>query len=350
MKYKILSIDFETQSACDLKTAGLYVYAKHPSTDILCMAYAFDDGDVKLWRRGEELPEDIVSHITMDGDVSGHNVSFELQIWNTVGCFKYGWPELKVEQCHCTMAMSYAMGLPASLEKAAKALGLHMQKDMVGSKIMLRMALPKTDGSFHNEATSPSEFEVLYAYCLQDVEVERGIRGRLMPLSAHERKVWILDQKINSRGIGIDVHAVQVALEIVEVEQARLNAEMKKATHGIVERCTNAKQLSDWINLCGFKTEGVAKSAILDLLSRDDLPNDIRQALLLRQEAAKSSTAKLVKMMEGLSSDGRVKGCFQYHGASTGRFSGRRVQFQNMPRPKLKQKEIDEIFKIFDGV
>jgi DNA polymerase len=345
-KYEILSIDFETRSACDLKTAGLHVYAKDTSTDILCMAYAFDDQPVRIWKRGEQLPQDIVDHVKAGGEVSGHNVTFEYQIWNTVGVFKYGWPPLKLEQLNCTMAMSYAMGLPASLEKSAKALGLTMQKDMEGSKVMMRIALPKPDGTFHEPHTYPEGFEKLYAYCIVDVEVERGLRGRLMPLSPQERKVWILDQKINNRGIGIDVKAARAAILIVEVESERLNAEIKKATNGVVERCTNAKQLADYINVLGYKTEGVAKSHILDLLSRDDLPDNIRRALLLRQEAAKSSTAKLVKMLEGLSSDGRVKGCFQYHGAATGRFSGRRVQFQNMPRPKLKQKEINEIFEL----
>lgn len=349
-KYSMMSCDFETQSACDLKTAGLHVYAKHPTTDILCMAYAFDNEPVQIWRKGEPLPTAIHDHVVNGGEISGHNVTFEYQIWNTVGVFRYGWPELKLEQLNCTMAMSYAMGLPASLEKSAKALGLNMQKDMEGSKVMLRIALPKPDGTFHTPESYPEGFEILWAYCKQDVEVERGLRGRLMPLSPRERKIWILDQKINNRGIGIDAKAAKAAIQIVELEGERLNAELKIATNGVVERCTNAKQLADYINVLGFKTEGVAKSDVLELLSRDDLPPNIRRALLLRQEAAKSSTAKLVKMLEGLSSDGRVKGCFQYHGAATGRFSGRRVQFQNMPRPKLKQKDILAIFEILDKV
>jgi len=221
---------------------------------------------------------------------------------------------------------------------------------MEGSKVMLRIALPKPDGTFHTPESYPEGFAKLYSYCMQDVEVERGLRSRLMPLSPQERKVWILDQKINNRGIGIDVKAAKAAIQIIELESDRLNAAIKEATNGVVERCTNAKQLTDYINVLGFETEGVAKSDVLELLSRNDLPANIRRALLLRQEAAKSSTAKLVKMLEGLSSDGRVKGCFQYHGAATGRFSGRRVQFQNMPRPKLKQKDIDAIFEVLHGV
>lgn len=348
--FKTLSIDFETQSKADLKVVGLHVYARDPSTKILCMGYAFDEQPVKIWKRGESLPKEIAEHVSAGREVSGHNVTFEREIWNTIGVMQHGWPELSIEQLNCTMACSYAMGLPASLDNASKAVGLEIKKDMEGSKVMIRIATARPDGTLHTPETYPEGFEILYKYCMQDVEVERGLRKRILPLSPKEKQIWVLDQKINNRGIGIDVEAVKAALAVIEVETERLNAEIKKATNGVVERCTNAQQLTNYLNVLGFKTEGVAKSDILALLSRNDLPPNIRKALLLRQEAAKSSTAKLVKMLEGLSSDNRVKGCFQYHGAATGRFSGRRVQFQNMPRPKSKQSEIEKVFEILKTV
>lgn len=380
----ILHVDFETRSTVDLKKAGLDVYAKHRDTDVWCMAFALDDGPVELQTPTEPLLDDIgldpffFDFVRTGGTVVAHNAAFELAIWNSIMVPRYGWPELKPEQVVCTMAMAYAMALPGSLENAAAAVGLDVRKDMAGRRVMMQLSRPKeievcpdcvngVQPKGGHEGTTrwfcltcggdwqrpvwhddPAKLEKLYAYCKQDVEVERQLHKRLLELSAAERKVWQLDYAINQRGVQIDIPAVRKAIEIVEAEQARLNEQMRKVTNNAVATCQAVSQLGDWIRWQGVDMPGVAKADVIDALRVDDtplapwnnelkeprkpLPPVVRQALLLRQEAAKSSTAKLTAMVEATSADGRLRNMHQYHGASTGRWAGRRVQVHNLPR------------------
>jgi DNA polymerase len=142
-KVRELHIDYETRSECDLVEAGVHVYANHPSTDIICMAYAFDDEEVKLWiPEMGPCPADVVSHIESGGLVVCQNVMFEFQITNVVGEF-YGFPKLKPEQIKCTMIQSYMMGMPGKLEKSVPAFGIEDEKDMKGNRVMMQLSQPK---------------------------------------------------------------------------------------------------------------------------------------------------------------------------------------------------------------
>ena len=343
---KALHIDFETFSACDLRAAGLHNYATHPTTGVHCLGYAFDDEPVRL------IPEDdfdleklfVREHVAAGGIVYAHNAAFELAIWNNIMVPRYGWPELKPSQCRCTMAMAYAMALPGALEKVAPALGLGVNKDALGKRIMLKLRQPDKDGNFYSPEKSPDDFQKLYEYCKQDVVVERAVHGRLMELSPYEQKVWELDYEINQRGIQVDLAAIDAAIKLVESEKIRLNKEMLIVTGGVVGSCTEVQLLVKWIRSQGVQIKGVAKADVIDSLD-GDLPECVRSALELRREAAKSSTAKLVAMRERASADGRVRGIHQYHGASTGRWAGRGVQTQNLPRPRkgIKPKHINDI-------
>ncbi|NBN62076.1 DNA polymerase family A protein [Pannonibacter tanglangensis] len=321
-------IDFETRSTCELKTAGAHKYAEHPDTGVWCMAYAVDDDPVRIWKPGDPWPG-----LDMGATFMAHNATFELQIWNKIMVRRYGWPALLVEQMRCTMAMAYALGLPGSLEQAAAAVGLPVRKDMDGRNQMLRMAKPRqmtANGPIWWD--DPARLERLYSYCMNDVVVERELERRLVPLSADEQALWVLDQIINERGVYADVTAAQAALGITAQTKKLLDAEMVRVTGGWVKACTSVAQLIEWMSLRGVETAGVAKADITDLLDRDDLPDDVRKALELRRDAAKSSTAKLKAILEAASDDNRVRGVLQYHGAGTGRWAGRRVQPQNMPR------------------
>lgn len=350
-----LHVDFETISAADIKKGGADLYARHPSTDILCMAFAFDEEPISLIKTGEKLPARVAEHVKAGGVVIAHNAPFELAIWEHVGRRKYKWPKLSPEQIHCTMAMAYAMAMPGSLEMVAPAAGIAHQKDMMGNRIMLQLSQPRdiVDGEvvWWTYADAPEKFERLYAYCKQDILVEREVFKRLMRLSESEREIWQLDHRINQRGVQIDLKAAKVAIEMVAIEKKRLDHEMRKITNEGVATCTATKQLTDWIKFRGVEdVEGVAKADILALLEREGLPADVRKALQLRQEAAKSSIAKLEMMVKGACDDGRVRGTLQYHAAATGRWGGRRIQPQNFPRPSLSQNEIEKIFKILEGV
>ena len=342
-----LHIDFETYSACDLKTAGLDNYAKHPTTGVHCMAFAFEGKDVGLWTPSMNVAA--ILYGLEDFTVYAHNAAFELAIWNNVCVPKYGWPPLKPEQCRCTMAMAYAMSLPGSLEKAAAALNVDIAKDMKGARVMMQLAQPKADGSLWKPEDDPAKFQQLYGYCKQDVEVERALHARMMELSDEEQALWVLDYQINQRGIQIDLPAVNAAIKLVAAEKARLDREMLRTTGGVVGSCTEVQLLVKWIRSQGVEIKGLAKADVLDTLT-GDLPAQVRAALNLRREAAKTSTAKLIAMRDAASSDGRVRGTMQYHGANTGRWAGRRVQFQNVPRGALKPSEIEDCIAHFhDG-
>jgi DNA polymerase len=351
MTKDFVHIDFETKSAADLLKCGADVYAQDGTTDALCLAYAFNDEPILLWVPTMPLPPiRLLKHIASGGKVYGHNIGgFEMLIWNYVMTLNYGWPELKIDQCECTMSMAYAMGLPGSLDDASRAAGIAYQKDMAGHRVMLQLSQPKAitaDGTpiFWQYKEAPEKFEKLYSYCKMDVEVERALAKRLLRLSPPEQKVWELDYKINRRGVYVDRTSALHAFDLVEVEKKRLNQRMHEVTKTAVSTCTASGQIADWLRFKGLKPPSMAKADVTEMLS-GPLPDDARTALLLRQEAAKTSTAKLQAMINGASIGGRMRGLFQYHGASTGRWAGRRVQLQNLPRQSLKQEQIDQIFE-----
>lgn len=355
---KILHLDYETRSTCDLKKCGLSVYSKNPTTDVWCAAYAFDDEDVKLWTPNQPCPKEISDHIQFGGDLYAHNAAFEIAITNNICAARYGWPEISLGQVHCTMAMAFSMGVPGSLEKSAAAMGIDKQKDMAGSRLMMQMSQPRevSPPMGLNSITpvviwwdDPEKLKRLYEYCIQDIEVERALTKRLLKLSAKERTVWQMDQEINNRGIEVDIAAAKIALDMVEKEKERLDDEMRKVSGNQIATCKAVAQITRYLRQnspidFALRVDSIGKSEVYALLSQPDIPADCRKILLLRQEAAKSSTAKLEAMIYGTDYDGRLRGCFQYYGAySTGRWAGRRVQLQNLPRPKLKQNQIDEI-------
>lgn len=341
-------IDFETRSACDLRKCGADIYAKHPTTDVVCMGWAIDGDTVEIWKPGDEFPFDLRCAIEDGASFAAHNAGFELLIWEHVCVKKYNWPRLPVEKTFCTMAMCYAMALPGSLEKAAPAAGIAERKDLAGGRVMLQISQPRSIKENGEIVwwTDEEKYQKVYDYCKQDVEVEREIDKRVVPLSDYEREVWLLDYEINRRGIGIDVAAAKIALRLVETEKARLDLRIREVTNNAVATCSAATQLKDWIKLKGIDVEGVAKSDVIELLATPDLPLDVKQALLLRQEAAKTSTAKLESMINRAGVDHRIRGTIQYHGANTGRFAGRGLQVHNFPRPKISQTEIEAVFDL----
>jgi DNA polymerase len=331
-----LHIDFETRSTVELKTAGLDNYARSPGTDVWCMAGAFDDSAVSIWTNRPETktPTHVMDFVRRGGTVVAHNAQFELAIWNHIMVPRYGWPALKPEQVRCTMAMCYAMSLPGALDNAAAAVGLQHRKDAAGYRLMIQMSKPreiKPDGTvvWWDE---PEKLQKLYAYCKQDVVVERELEKRIMPLSAAEQALWVLDQKINTRGVYVDRPTARKAVAVVTAEQDRLNTKMREVTGNFVGFCTENARITKWVNSRGVATEGIAKADVVGLLEQPGLPDDVRAALLLRQEAGKSSNAKLNAMIEATGPLERLCYMFQYHAASTGRWGGRRVQLQNLPR------------------
>ena len=344
----VLHLDFETYSEADLKAVGAHIYAAHESTDLLCMAWAFGESDPELWVPGQPLPDAIADHVLMGGIVEAWNAQFERLIWRDVAGPKYGWPVPDLTQYRCIMVRALAMGLPGMLDKAAAALQLQERKDDAGKRVMMQLSKPrKTKQGLvrWTPTTVPHKFKLLYDYCLQDVRTERAVGGRVVKLKPSEQDLWFRDQVINDRGIHIDMPLVEAAQAVVDTQLAKLDAEMKDVTGGEVGRTTNILQLKKWLIEGGLSVTSLDKEHIERLLARDDLTNSQRVAITLRQEAGKTSTAKLDAFENRRGADGAIRGSIQFHGASTGRDAARGVQVQNFPRPTIEPKEIEQAIR-----
>jgi len=348
----VLHIDFESRSELDLTIVGTDNYAKHPSTYIWVAKYAIDQGPVREWTPEDYfVPEDIERHMLERGEVAAFSAQFEYQIWNEILTKRYDWPALLATQVHCVQARGYAMALPGSLALCAPAAGISSRKDDTGHRLMLRMCRPR--GYVKEKPIwwiDHSKKQRLFDYCADDVKVARELDIRLAPLSKQERKVWLLDQKINYKGVKIDRPLIQNCIKFIELAISHINAECDQLTNGEVTAISQIEQIKDWINAQSVTVESIAKDKITDLL-RKKLPSNVRRLLELRQEGGKTSTAKLRAMLNCASSNDRIKNMFQYHGASTGRWAGRKVQLHNMPRPAIlkTQKQIETVIELINA-
>lgn len=341
-----VSIDFETRSAVDLRKTGVYKYAADPSTDIWCMAYKAPwSDDVLVWQPGDERDIYLEDWIMAGGLLSAWNSQFERTIWNEIMVSRYQWPATRIKQWRCTMAQASAMGLPRALGQAAAVLGVEEQKDKTGAALMLRMARPRkvnADGSYTWWNTK-DKVEALVAYCRQDVRTELSVAEVLNEMPDSERRLYQLDQRINDRGVALDVDLVHRVKALASNASTEIDAEIQRLTKGQVKAATNGMDLVAWLNSHGIATKSVDKQTVARLLTSDKLHPVIREVLTLRQNGAKSSTAKYDAMLHAVNGDGRMRGLLVYHGAATGRWSGKLVQPQNFPRPQKKQDELDEI-------
>jgi DNA polymerase len=342
----VVSIDFETRSAVDLRKTGVYKYAADQSTDIWCMAYKAPwSDDVLVWQPGDEMDVCLEDWIVEGGLLSAWNANFERTIWNEIMVSRYQWPRTNIKQWRCTMAQASAMGLPRALGQAAAVLGVEEQKDKTGAALMLRMARPRkvnADGSYTWWDTK-DKIEQLIQYCRQDVRTELSVAETLNAMPDAERRLYQLDQRINDRGVALDVDLVHRVKALAGNASVEIDAEIQRLTKGQVKAATNGMDLVAWLNSHGIATKSVDKQTVARLLTSDKLHPVIRQVLTLRQNGAKSSTAKYDAMVNAANADDRMRGLLVYHGAATGRWSGKLVQPQNFPRPQKKQDELDEI-------
>ena len=341
-----VSIDFETRSAVDLRKTGVYKYAADQSTDIWCMAYKAPwSDDVLVWQPGDAVDTHLEDWIMAGGLLSAWNANFERVIWNEIMVGRYQWPATKIKQWRCTMAQASAMGLPRALGQAAAVLGVEEQKDKAGAALMLRMARPRkvnADGSYTWWNTK-DKIEQLVAYCRQDVRTELSVAETLNAMPDSERRLYQLDQRINDRGVKVDIDLIDRVSKLANTASENIDAEMKRLTNGQVKAATNAMDLTAWLRGYELNVNSVDKQTVTRMLAMDGLHPIIKQVLRLRQDGAKSSTAKYDAMVNAANADDRMRGLLMYHGAATGRWSGRLVQPQNFPRPQKKQDELDEI-------
>ena len=341
----VVFCDFETRSAVDLRKTGVYVYASDASTDVWCLAYSWDGEDIRVWKPGDPIDTELEDWIVEGGKMSAFNANFERVIWNKIMAPRYNWPRTKAGQWYCTMAQASAAGLPRSLGQAAAVLGVEEQKDKIGQALMLRMARPRktlADGT-HTWWTAPDKVNALIEYCCQDVRTEMDVSTHIPYLPDSERQLFLLDQRINDRGVMLDTDLLQRVRALATNSKAEIDSEINRLTKGEVRSATQGMHLAAWLRKYGVQTTSVDKQAVSKILAHDGLHPVIRRVVELRQAGAKSSTAKLDAMEHAAGEDDRMRGLLVYHGAATGRWSGKLVQPQNFPRPVRKQAELDEI-------
>lgn len=340
-----LYLDFETRSRVDLKKAGAYAYAEDPSTEIVCVAYALDNTPVKIvpfpaTTRNYEW-ESAVQNANL---FYAHNAQFERALWN----HKLRLPLPHLDKWRCSAAQAAACCLPRSLGDACAAAGTPFQKDVSARALMLRMCKPLKDGTWDND---PEHLAALHEYCKKDVEAERSLADFLPPLGPGELKVWQLDQKINDRGIPVDLAFIRAIVKALEEVDEKAIQSIKTLTHGLVDSPSQVAVLLNWIRSQGVKADDVTARTVRTLLEDTRLAQPVREVLKLRQSLSKSSTAKYSAALACASRDGRVRGSLLYYGANSGRWAGRHLQPQNFPRCKLTPEQLDaKVFDLFAGL
>lgn len=337
----IISIDIETYSSNDLVKSGVFNYVDAPDFEILLFGYAFDYGDVKIvdLKNGESLPYEVRSALMSPNyKKTAYNAQFEITCIQ-----KFFDIKLDISQWSCTAVMASELGLPQSLADVAEVLNLKQQKDTRGKKLIDYFCKPckptKTNGERMRNLPEHNldDWEVFKEYCRQDVEVERAIRGKISAyeIADSEQKLWEYDQRINARGVRIDLNFVKNAL-----------AYNKKATEEYIqgarditglENPNSVEQLKMWLGKeTGTKPETLTKADVKSIINTTD--NDkVRKVLKIRESLGKTSTAKYEAMERSVCSDGRIRGLLQFYGANrTGRWAGRIVQVQNLPQNHLR--------------
>jgi len=332
----ILFWDIETRSTVDLRKTGPFVYAEDPMTDVIVACYAFNDEGVETWWAGDPCPERIRTHIEGGGKWVAHNALFEFTLCENVLAKRYGWPVFPFENAIDTAASAASMALPRSLDGVGGVLGLDQQKDADGHRLMLRMCKPRKvnpDGSVV-WWTDADRMSRLRDYCALDVEVEWQVYKRLPWLNETEQKVYALDGAMNRRGVRVDIELVKAARDMALRVVKQLDRDLAEATNYEVGKTSKVLDLMQWLSKhYGIETDTVDKHFVRRQLEDPNLPPQVRRVLEIRREAAKTSTSKYKSFLDRTSSDNRIRDTLMYHGASTGRWSGKGVQLHNLPRP-----------------
>ena len=336
-----LSIDIETKSSVDIGKAGLYKYAQSEDFEILLFAYRMNDRPVQIvdLAQGEELPEWLVRALD-DSVVVKHayNAAFEWYCLNRAG---YKTP---LEQWRCTMAHGLYCGYTAGLDATGKAIGLPQdkQKLTVGKALIRYFCVPckptKSNGgrSWNLPQHDPDKWKLFKEYCMQDVITENEILRRLsqFPMPAEEQRQWEMCTRMNAYGVRVDSKLIDGALYIDQASTAELEEEAVRITG--LSNPNSTAQLLAWLRDNGTEAENLQKATVSDLLAGEP-PETVRRMLEIRQQLGKTSVKKYTAMSTAKCADERVRGLTQYYGANrTGRWAGRLVQVQNLPRNYIK--------------
>ena len=339
----VLHIDFETRSRVDLTESGQDRYAQDPSTSILLLGYALGDHDPQILRtlniERPECPSEIRTHIEMMLPVAAHNAAFEAAMWRHICVARWGWPPIADSMWLDTMALAAIRSLPMSLAGCAAALGLQQQKSDAGRRIMLKWCKPRTPTKTDSSewAHDPLEYDALADYCMQDVRVEREVHRTIGDaMRPDEREVWLASWRMNHRGIPLDTAGAQAAQKIVELAAADWAQRVSDITAGAITADTigSRKEVLQYLHSRGVHLDEWDADTVGQALD-GQMPEDARLVLQARLATGRSSTAKAAAMLARVSADGRIRDQFVYHGATTGRWTARGIQPQNLPRDQV---------------
>ncbi len=334
---KTLNIDIETKSGNEIKY-GVRKYVDSFDFEILLFAYSIDGGEVEVvdFTKGIDVPLEVNLALT---DPKVIKTAFNAAFERTCISRAMGRP-LPPEQWRDTMIWGMELGLPASLAQMAKYLKVPQQKDTEGKRLIRKYCIPKKDGSFCEEYDS-EDWELFKSYVAQDVRTEMSIAEELAsyPIADSEWELWALDQAINDRGVGIDMDLVRAALLLDEETSAAAKEQLKTLTG--LDNPNSVMQLKEWLGEQGLQVQSLGKEQVTEILSDAETPNLVCEALLLRQATSNSSIKKYDMLNNATCQDDRIHGILQFYGATrTGRWAGRLLQVQNLPRGSLKPHEL----------
>lgn len=365
MKYMFL--DIETYCERDLKECGVYPYAADPSFEILLFGYSFDGSEVNVidLAQGEKLPNDVLEAITSPDVIKiAHNALFERVCLSSYLGMPVG-TYLPPEQWRCSMVASAYLGLPLSLDMLSTVLNLKNAKMKEGKELIRYFCLPckptKSNGmrTRNKPQDSPEKWATFALYNKYDVLAEIEILSRIkaFPMPDFLWQEWFLDQRINDRGVLIDTEFVKSAIAIDEIVSNELQTKLKDITK--LENPGSVLQLKGWLLENGLAIDSLGKKDVAKLIDESDNPL-IKEVLRLRLMTSKTSIKKYQAMINAQCSDERARGCFQFAGGHTLRWSGRLIQFQNMrqnhiadldgARALVKERNVEALEMLYDDI
>ena len=372
----MLIIDFETRSRCNLITHGSYVYSEHPSTEVVCCAFGLSEGNQDVWTylnpaiyRGAKniMPAHIYEELH-DPSVllAAHNAGFDRLIWQLVA-HKLAptiFPVVPLEHWYCTSAMCRVNALPASLDDATRAIDSKHRKNHAGSALIRKLSIPNKDtGEF---GTDPDDLAAFADYCEDDLHATRELVHNCRSLTQAEHEDWLINERINDRGVTVDRELARAAMQYAEVEQDSIKARLTELTDGWITSFSQstriAAHLRDCIEAAGgslepmlrykgdvksYSADKSVRAELLDLCHSGELglPDDAVEVLELVDDGNRSSVSKFKTMMartEGAVP--RARGSFVYAGASqTLRYAARGLQLHNIRRDCFNQHDADDL-------
>ena len=339
----LLSMDIECFSDVDLIKCGVYAYADSPAFEILLFAYSFDGGETQIidLAQGEKLPAEVEEAI-FDVSVTktAYNANFERTCLS-----KYFGRYIPPESWHCSAVQAAMLALPRSLEDVGRVLGLDEQKMKEGKELIRYFCVPckptKANGGRTRNLPchAPEKWELFKTYCKRDVDVEKSIRRKLhnFPIPESEMELYRLDQRINDRGVLVDMELVRNAVSCERLHKEIVTKRAYELTG--LENPNSVAQLKGWLGDMGMEAESLSKKAVAEMIAETD--GEVEELLRLRLLMAKTSVKKYEAMERSVCSDGRIHGMLMFYGANrSGRWSGKNVQIQNLPKNDIPDLEL----------